>query len=248
MSGEQPRGPDGRYLPGSSDVIGDDIPPTVWVDKTESVFGATAETPAPFPGNLTGKFDAAEVQKAAQDVAVKAEAALRLKAQLEQLENEAKAFGINAGDGSPAPGEADSDAEAYFSRSILLLKQKIEEMSKEMKHLSPGYGSKAKQLDDKELEAAQEMMLSVVRDQDGHQMDDRAWHQLRLRFSVKEMQESVQMVGKNFSKTSRELRTCCGRTFEDEFKRLKQLATKGGVYYFDCQVDIIVQLSTAHGL
>lgn len=91
-------------------------------------------------------------------------------------------------------------------------------------------------------------MLSVVRDQDGHQMDDRAWHQLRLRFSVKEMQESVQMVGKNFSKTSRELRTWCGRTFEDEFKRLKQLATKGGVYYFDCQVDIIVQLSTAHGL
>ena len=98
---------------------------------------------------------------------MKAEAASRPKVQLEQLENETKAFGTNAGDGSPAPGE-NSDAETYFSRSILLLKQKIEETSQEMKHLSPGYGSKAKQLDDKELEAAQEMMLSVVRNQDGH--------------------------------------------------------------------------------
>ena len=78
MSAEQPRGPDGRYLQVPSDIIGDDIPPTVWVNKTESVFGASAETPA--PSNLTGKFDAADVEKAAQDhraqyVAVKAEAA-----------------------------------------------------------------------------------------------------------------------------------------------------------------------------
>ena len=79
-------------------------------------------------------------------------------------------------------------------------------------------------------------------------MDDRAWHQLRLRFSVKDMQDSVQMVGRNYSKTSRELRSYCGRTFEDEFKKLKRLATAGGVNYLDCQVDIVVQLSTAHGL
>ena len=126
---EQIRGPDGRYL--SSDIIGDDVPPTVWVNKTESVLGATAETPA--PSDLSGKFNAA-VKSAARDAAEKTKAASRLKSQLEQLEEDARAFGINAGDGSPSPRQEES---IFFEKSISQLRQSIEEMSKEMKLLSP---------------------------------------------------------------------------------------------------------------
>ena len=77
--------------------------PRCGLTKTESVLGATAETPA--PSNLSGKFNAADVKKAARDAAEKTKAASRLKSQLEQLEEDARAIGINAGDGSPSPRE-----------------------------------------------------------------------------------------------------------------------------------------------
>jgi hypothetical protein len=128
---EQIRGPDGRYLEASSDIIGDDVPPTVWVNKTELVSGATAETPA--PSDPIGKFNAA-VKSAARDAAEKTKAASRLKSQLEQLEEDARAFGINAGDGSPSPRQEES---AFFEKSISQLRRSIEEMSKEMTLLSP---------------------------------------------------------------------------------------------------------------
>ena len=181
---EQIRGPDGRYL--SSDIIGDDVPPTVWVNKTESVLGATAETPA--PSDLSGKFNAADVNSAARDAAEKTKAASRLKSQLEQLEEDARAFGINAGDGSPSPRQEP----IFFEKSISQLRQSIEEMSKEMKLLSPDSRDGHNQLDAEELELAQSKMLAVMRDVDDKSMDDRAWHQLRPRFSVKDMQDSVQ--------------------------------------------------------
>ena len=158
---EQIRGPDGRYLQASSDIIGDDVPPTVWVNKTESVLGAAAETPA--PSDLSGKFDAADVNSAARDAAEKTKAASRLKSQLEQLEEDARAFGIHAGDGSTSPKHQES---VFFEKSISQLRQSIEEMSKEMKLLSPDSRDGHSQLDAEELELAQAKMLAVMRDVD----------------------------------------------------------------------------------
>ena len=89
---EQPRGTDGRFTAADEfrpddDISGDDIPATVWLDRTESDLGAAAETPATSK-DLAGKFDAADLRAAG--AAEKAQVAAKLKAQLELLEREAR--------------------------------------------------------------------------------------------------------------------------------------------------------------
>jgi hypothetical protein len=254
---EQPRGTDGRFTAADEfrsddDISGDDIPATVWLDRTESDLGAAAETPATSK-DLAGKFDAADLRAAG--AAEKAQVAAKLKAQLELLEREAEHLGLSPGVDLAKPGGQGHDSAAAepltpgkplaYSTKIKLLMEKIKAL--ELVQAGLADHRPTDEMDGRQLELAQEKMMEIVKDQSGHQMDDKAWHQLRLRFSVKLMQQSVYMVARNYSKTSKELRTFAGRSFEDEFSRLKRMAASGGIEYADCQLDVIMQLSSAHG-
>ena len=263
MSG-RPRGDDGRFTDGeeTTPIIGDDgsVPPTVWADRTDSDSGAAGQTPAQ-PKKLDGTFNAVNNTATSPeglgvDDAAKAMAAARLKANLEQLEHEAQILGLSPSpEGRQSPGgprlspsdDADSNHEVNMLRDKLeMLTRDMEAWMKGLKH-SDKDPDKKDELNAGQLQNAQQRMLEIMKGQSDHRVDDKAWHTLRLRFSVKLMQESVYWVARNFSKTSKELRTYAGRTFEDEFKKLKQLAELGGIGYMDHQLNMVMQLSNAHG-
>ena len=85
-------------------------------------------------------------------------------------------------------------------------------------------------MDDEEIAAAQEKMMNIMQNTEGSQIDA-AWTGLRLGFNLKPMQKSVHCAARNYSKTTKELRTFVGKSIEAAFTALKEMAEDGGTDY-----------------